>query len=68
MWDIAVTNEVRTKGLGSMDESKLTRTRDVVTDALALKRNVPIDQIYSTAYLPTTPIFPRSRRRSEVNA
>ena len=58
MSDIAVTNEVRTKGLGSMDESKLTRTRDVVTDALALKRNVPIDQIYSTAYLPTTPIIP----------
>ena len=41
-----------------MDESELTSNVRRHSDALAPKCNVPIDQIYSRAYPPTTLIIP----------
>jgi len=50
--ELAWSDEARAQGLGFMSATKMTSTRDVVTDALGLKRVVPIDELYTTRFLP----------------
>jgi NitT/TauT family transport system substrate-binding protein len=49
---IQSTDDVQKHGFGYIDEKRLAETRDVVTKALALKRTVSIDDIYSKGFLP----------------
>jgi NitT/TauT family transport system substrate-binding protein len=47
-----VSPEAATKGLGYMSPDVMTATRDVVTQALGLKRAVPPDELYTNELLP----------------
>src|SRR5579875_20498 len=58
MKQVSVTDDVRKHGLGAISEAKMTATRDVVTKALGLKRVVPLQEIYTTDFLPKRPIEP----------
>ena len=58
MKDVSITPEVEKEGLGIVDSKHMTETRDIVTTALALKRSVPVDQIFTTAFLPKPPVMP----------
>jgi NitT/TauT family transport system substrate-binding protein len=51
---IQATDDVRKHGFGYIDEQRLTETRDIVTNALSLKRTVKIEDIYSKGFLPET--------------
>src|SRR6185369_12259703 len=44
--DLALTDHARQYGLGKIEAKQMTQTRDIVVKALALKREVPIDEIY----------------------
>ena len=46
------TDDVKTHGFGYIDEQRLTQTRDIVTNALSLKRTVKIEDIYSKGFQP----------------
>ena len=50
--NIQATEDVRKHGFGYIDEQRLTKTRDIVTGALSLKRTVKIEDIYSKGFLP----------------
>jgi len=58
MRDVSITPEVEKEGLGIADAKHMTETRDIVTSALALKRSVPVEQIFTTAFLPKPPVMP----------
>ena len=58
MRDVSITPEVEKEGLGIVDAKHMTETRDIVTSALALKRSVPVEQIFMTAFLPKPPVMP----------
>ena len=58
MKDVSITPEVEKEGLGIVDAKHMTETRDIVTSALSLKRSVPVDQIFTTAFLPKPPVMP----------
>jgi len=58
MKDVSITPEVEKEGLGIVDAKHMTETRDIVTSALALKRSVPVEQIFTTAFLPKPPVMP----------
>jgi NitT/TauT family transport system substrate-binding protein len=47
-----VSPEAATRGLGYMSPEVMTATRDVVTQALALKRVVPPQELYTNEFLP----------------
>jgi NitT/TauT family transport system substrate-binding protein len=50
--ELAWSDEARVHGLGHMSADRMTSTRDVVTEALGLKRVVPIDELYTVRFLP----------------
>jgi len=58
MREVVLTPEVAKDGLGIMDAKRMTETRDVVTSALSLKHKVPVEEIYTTAFLPKPPVMP----------
>ncbi len=47
---------LRKNGLGTIDVARLEKTRDIVTEALSLKRKVSVEDIYAPGYLPKTPV------------
>jgi NitT/TauT family transport system substrate-binding protein len=47
-----VSPEAASKGLGYMSPDVMTATRDVVTQALGLKRAVPPEELYTNEFLP----------------
>lgn len=56
------TNAVlRKNGLGTIDIPRLEKTRDIVTEALSLKRKVSVEDIYAPGYLPKTPVVPGAK-------
>jgi len=50
--ELAWSDEAKASGLGAISRDKMTSTRDVVTTALSLKRVVPVDELYTTQFLP----------------
>ena len=56
--EMDTTAGVRKSGLGTIDVPRLEKTRDIVTEALSLKRKVSIEDIYAPGYLPKTPVVP----------
>jgi NitT/TauT family transport system substrate-binding protein len=44
--DLALTEHAKAQGLGKIENKQMTSTRDIVVKALALKREVPVDEIY----------------------
>jgi NitT/TauT family transport system substrate-binding protein len=52
---------VRKNGLGTIDISRLEKTRDIVTEALSLKRKVSVEDLYAPGYLPKTPVVPDAK-------
>lgn len=50
--ELAWSDEAKAHGLGFIDRAKMTSTRDVVTSALSLKRVVPVEEVYTTQFLP----------------
>ena len=58
MRDVTVTDESRKHGLGTITPERMTATRDVVTNALSLKRRVLITELYTLDFLPKTPVEP----------
>ena len=50
--ELALTDFVKANGLGAIDANRMTATRDIVNNALSLKRSVPIDQIYAAGFVP----------------
>ena len=58
MKEVSITPEVEKEGLGIVDAKHMAETRDIVTSALALKRSVPVEQIFTTAFLPKPPVMP----------
>ncbi len=53
--------ELRKNGLGTIDVPRLEKTRDIVTEALSLKRKVSVDDLYAPGYLPKTPVLPSAK-------
>lgn len=53
--------ELRRNGLGTLDIPRLEKTRDIVTEALSLKRKVSVEDIYAPGFLPKTPIVPGAK-------
>ena len=51
---------LRKSGLGTIDVTRLEKTRDIVTEALSLKRKVSVDDLYAPGFLPKTPVVPGS--------
>ena len=49
---------LRKAGLGTIDAARLEKTRDIVTEALSLKRKVSVDDLYAPGFLPKTPVMP----------
>ncbi|MCC6195657.1 MAG: ABC transporter substrate-binding protein [Burkholderiales bacterium] len=56
--DVSVSDPMRMTGLGQITAEKMTATRDVITNALSLKRVLPIDEIYVPGYMPTSVAVP----------
>ncbi len=54
--DIQNSPDVSKHGLGYIGKEKLTSTRDTATKALKLKRVVPVEDIYTTKFLPANPV------------
>lgn len=52
---------LRKSGLGTIDVVRLEKTRDIVTEALSLKRKVSVEDIYAPGYLPKTPVAPGTK-------
>ena len=52
---------LRKSGLGTIDVVRLEKTRDIVTDALSLKRKVSVEDLYAPGYLPKTPVAPGAK-------
>jgi NitT/TauT family transport system substrate-binding protein len=50
--ELAWSEEAKSAGLGAISPEKMTSTRDVVTTALSLKRVVPVEELYTTQFLP----------------
>jgi NitT/TauT family transport system substrate-binding protein len=50
--ELAIIDETRQHGLGWIDRAHMEATRDAVTEALALKRKVPVEEIYTLDFLP----------------
>lgn len=59
--EIQNSPDVAKHGLSHIDREKMTRTRDTATEALKLKRVVPVEDIYSNAFLPATPVHLQTR-------
>ena len=55
------TAEIRRDGLGQIDRKRMETTRDIITPALALKRTVPVEEIFVPGYLPKTPVVPSGK-------
>ena len=49
--DLAWTEEARANGLGFMSAEKIKLTRDIITDAYGLKVAVPVEDLYSNAFV-----------------
>jgi NitT/TauT family transport system substrate-binding protein len=49
--ELAMSDEARTGGVGAISREKMTSTRDIVTSALALKRVVPVEELYTAQFL-----------------
>ncbi len=47
-----LTPEARKMGIGYMGIEKMTRTRDIITKFMKLKKVIPIDDIYTMKFLP----------------
>jgi NitT/TauT family transport system substrate-binding protein len=50
--DLAWTEEAKKNGLGFMAAEKMKTTRDIMTEAYALKVTVAVDDLYTNAFLP----------------
>jgi NitT/TauT family transport system substrate-binding protein len=50
--ELSVTPETAAHGYGYIDPKHMEHVRDVVTEALKLKRKIPLNQIYTDANLP----------------
>ncbi len=50
--ELAWTEEARKNGLGFMSPEKIKTTRDIMTEAYTLKVTVPLDDLYTNAFLP----------------
>ncbi len=49
---VILTDEIRKKGFGYMNRDKIKRTRDTVFTQYNVKKNVPLDDIYTNEFLP----------------
>lgn len=54
--DTQTTDDIKANGLGYIRKGRMEATRDTVTGALSLKRKVPMEEIYTDEFLPSTPI------------
>lgn len=60
--EVQGSDDVAKNGLGFIDPAKLTKTRDTATQALKLPRTVPVEEIFTTEFLPRGPItFTRAK-------
>lgn len=53
--------ELRKNGLGTIAIARLEKSRDIVTEALSLKRKVAVDDIYAPGFLPKSPVVPAGK-------
>lgn len=56
--EMETTPALQKSGLGTIDAARLEKTRDIVTEALSLKRKVSVDDLYAPGFLPKTPVLP----------
>lgn len=54
--EIQSTDDIKTNGLGYIKKARMEATRNTVTEALALKKTVPVEEIYVDGFLPSPPI------------
>ncbi|MCZ6561896.1 MAG: ABC transporter substrate-binding protein [Deltaproteobacteria bacterium] len=52
IWKVILTDEIRKKGFGYINRDKIKRTRDIVFGQYNVKKNVPLDDIYTNEFLP----------------
>ncbi len=55
------TDQIRELGLGYVDNGKMEKNRDNIAGPLALKRTVPVAEIYTNEFLPKNPIVPSGK-------
>ena len=49
--ELALTDEAKAAGLGTISAKRMTETRDIVVKALSLKSAVPIETIYADGFV-----------------
>lgn len=54
------SDESREKGLGWMSRDKMAKTVGYVLNAYNIKKEIPIETVYTTQFLPDKPIYPPS--------
>ncbi len=54
--EIESTKDVKAHGIGYIDRARMEATRNTVTEALSLKKTVPVEEIYADGFLPSPPI------------
>jgi NitT/TauT family transport system substrate-binding protein len=55
------TADIREHGLGAISRARMEATRDTITTALGLKRSVPVEELYTSEFLPKDPIVPEAK-------
>jgi NitT/TauT family transport system substrate-binding protein len=55
------TADIREHGLGYISRARMEATRDTITTALGLKRSVPVEELYTSEFLPKAPIVPEAK-------
>jgi len=59
--EIELTPDVRQHGFGYIDEERMAKTEDIIVKALSLKKTVPLDQLYTSDFLPKQAIMPEAK-------
>lgn len=57
-YQVITGEEAQTKGLGSMSDQRMAQTIKYVLDAYELQKELPPKTVYTTEFLPKTPLFP----------
>lgn len=59
--EMQTTAEMRKHGLGTISVPRMEKTRDIVTEALSLKKKVAVGDIYVAGFLPKAPVAPSAK-------
>jgi NitT/TauT family transport system substrate-binding protein len=56
--DLVLTDDVRANGIGTFDEARLQKTRDIMRQYFEMKGDLPLADTYASQFVPRTPVKP----------